>query len=157
MAAKLIPDSIGDEIVYDPETGDFFRRIGTTDNNHGYRTFSYKGTVFLAHRVAHFLMTGEQPIEVDHINRERSDNRWCNLRNVTSQQNKLNRTFKGGVYLGRNNYWQARIEIQGVVHNLYHGKDRFEAWCRRKSAENTLHRPILPDAWMSDRAEALGS
>lgn len=148
MATKLIPESIRDEIVYDPETGDFFRRIGSV-HSAGYVTFSHKNRIYLAHRVAYFLMTGEQPIEVDHINRDRADNRWCNLRNVTSQQNKLNRRFKGGVYLGRNGYWQARIEREGVVHNLYHGKDLFEAWCRRKSAENHLHRPILSDAWVA--------
>ncbi len=49
--------------------------------------------VFLKlHRVAFAIMTGAWPIdEVDHINRDRQDNKWSNLRQSTSSENKMNK------------------------------------------------------------------
>ena len=36
-------------------------------------------------------MTGDWPKEMlDHINRNPADNRWCNLREVTRAENRLN-------------------------------------------------------------------
>lgn len=50
-----------------------------------------------AHRVVVALRDGEWPDgEVDHINRNKSDNRPCNLRVVTHQQNAMNRVQGGG-------------------------------------------------------------
>lgn len=44
------------------------------------------------HRVAWALMTARWPEhQIDHINRSPSDNRWCNLREATPQQNVWNR------------------------------------------------------------------
>lgn len=42
-------------------------------------------------------MTGDWPTqEVDHINRNKTDNRWYNLRDVPRSVNQKNRTNLGG-------------------------------------------------------------
>ncbi len=47
---------------------------------------SYRG-----HRLAWVIMTGEWPVdEIDHINGVKSDNRFANLREATSSENKAN-------------------------------------------------------------------
>jgi hypothetical protein len=49
-----------------------------------------EGIGYLAHRLAWVYMTGEQPDVIDHINRERDDNRFSNLRNGTFKDNSTN-------------------------------------------------------------------
>jgi hypothetical protein len=58
---------------------------------------SGKQRMLAAHRLVWFLLTGSDPwpLEVDHINRDRSDNRICNLRLCTRQQNSANRPVEG--------------------------------------------------------------
>lgn len=114
---------------YDPETGEWMwaatlsaRRVtgqaagGITDA--GYRSIRVNGNLFRAHRLAWLYMTGEWPAEqIDHVNGERSDNRWINLRAATEQQNKANTRVSAncksgvkGVYWNRQRQkWQAKI------------------------------------------------
>jgi hypothetical protein len=48
----------------------------------------------VAHRVAWFLMTGAWPEGViDHVDGDRANNRWANLRDVTTKMNNANRAF----------------------------------------------------------------
>lgn len=65
-------------------------------------------------------MTGEWPkLFVDHINGDRSDNRWENLRLATKQQNQCNirahkdsRTGMKGVWLNkRSGRWEATLQF----------------------------------------------
>jgi AP2 domain/HNH endonuclease len=66
-------------------------------------------------------MTNRWPVELDHVNGSRSDNRWCNLREATHSQNRANaqmRTdntsgFKGVTWLKQTGKWRARIEVNG--------------------------------------------
>ena len=101
----LTADQLKAMMSYDPETGSFTRLVtrvhnaksGTTTagcvNKHtGYRVFNIGGKVYYAHRLAWLYMMGNWPVlEIDHINGNRSDNRWVNLRIATCQQNRRNR------------------------------------------------------------------
>ena len=104
---KLPPLSVlRERYIYDPETGKITCRTkfnyrvkvgeepGYQCKTDGYRRFMVEGARVLAHRIAWYLHTGEDPgeMEVDHINRDRSDNRFCNLRLVDRTQQSYNFT-----------------------------------------------------------------
>ena len=66
-------------------------------------------------RIVIAWISGKWPTEeVDHINRDTSDNRLNNLRIVSARINACNRSsFKGGVTQQRNGKWRTRIRIDG--------------------------------------------
>jgi hypothetical protein len=105
----VIPSDIGDHIHYDPETGDLrWKRAQNSRsvvgnpcgsiNLRGYVALKFRGTRYQAHRVAYFIMTGEQPGEIDHVDRNRANNAWRNLRSVPHAVNMLNRDAPLGKY-----------------------------------------------------------
>ena len=59
-------------------------------HSQGYFSVSIGGGEYLLHRVIWLMQTGIWPIQVDHVNHDRSDNRWSNLRDVGSRENQLN-------------------------------------------------------------------
>jgi hypothetical protein len=93
----------------------------------GYRIGSCLGEGVRAHRVIWVIMTGEWPSgEIDHINGIRSDNRWCNLRDVSKVENgrntwmrSTNTTGVTGVFWRRDNSkWVAKIRADGKLKHL---------------------------------------
>lgn len=95
------------------------------------------------HRLVVLFMTGSWPDgEVDHINGKHADNRWCNLRVVTGQQNKWNRGplkhnklgVRGVWYNAKMEKYNAYIEYNYVRYNLGWYKDLDEAIDARTKA-----------------------
>lgn len=121
---------------YNPNTGIFIRRISLGNkalvgsvagsvHRSGYVRLMVDGTLYLAHRLAWFYMTGQWPRElIDHINMDRADNRWANLRDASAQVNQQNKslarvgTASGllGVWRagGRSKKWTTSITANGV-------------------------------------------
>jgi HNH endonuclease len=95
------------------------KRAGWVASN-GYRYVGISSSDYKAARLAWMIMTGQEPPdEVDHKNNVMTDDRWPNLRDATSSQNKINRAgtapLRGAhrrVVDGRV-YWMARIKIHG--------------------------------------------
>jgi hypothetical protein len=120
------------QLRYDPETGDFVRLVrhrrwkagdkAGTLHSTGYVHIGINKKLYKAHRLAFLYMNGEWPKdEVDHINRDKSDNRWCNLREATRAQNMWNigmyttntSGFKGVYWDKQYDTWRAEIHRNG--------------------------------------------
>jgi hypothetical protein len=125
-------------LSYSPETGRFVwlkrpstrRKAGDeagTVSPESYRKIGIAGTIVPAHMLAWLIVHNEWPNgQIDHINGDRLDNRICNLRVVTQQQNALNRVlyknnssgFKGVHWNARRDKWCAQIRCERVRHHL---------------------------------------
>jgi hypothetical protein len=83
---------------YNPRTGWFTSVVTTrsragTQRPNGYRLINILGTPRYEHRLAWAYMTGSFPEEgqhIDHIDQDKSNNQWANLRLATQQQNMWN-------------------------------------------------------------------
>lgn len=112
----------------------------------GYMNGSVLGKRYRAHRLAWLLHYGEWPIEVDHINGVRSDNRLINLRSVNVGINVKNRRLRTdnksgyyGVYWSKSNKkWVAQIPKDGKVRYLGSFSNLDDAALARKIAEKEM-------------------
>jgi len=85
-----------------------------------YRRISIFHSVYLVHRVIYLMKTGFWPEhEIDHIDGNGCNNKWNNIRNVTSYENSKNSRLRNdnksgtqGVNRCRNK-WQAEIQVKG--------------------------------------------
>lgn len=87
------------------------REVGFMDNC-GYLRTSIRGRKYLVHRLIYKLHNPEFDLEsdlvIDHINRDRTDNRIENLRAVTKAENNRNRDLPKGVsYCKQTGKWKA--------------------------------------------------
>lgn len=100
----LSVETVRDLFNYDPVTGFLTYRINKTGHvirghragsaRGKYRRVAIGGVVYVEHHVVWLHYYGEtvpEGLEIDHINREASDNRIANLRAVTNSDNKHNR------------------------------------------------------------------
>lgn len=78
--------------VSKPSTRVAIGNIAGNIDKDGYIIIRFKNKAYKAHRLAWYLHYGEWPKNViDHINGIKNDNRINNLRDVTNQQNQLNK------------------------------------------------------------------
>lgn len=85
---------------------------------------------------------------IDHINGNRLDNRKCNLRIVTIQQNALNRRqdsnskspTKGIYWNASRNKWESKIAFNGIAVHFTRQKDIAAAAFQRYVAEKLVFR-----------------
>jgi hypothetical protein len=148
---------------YNPETGKFVRikskrwpnvcMFLTSDkpnSKKGYITVDVNNYPYLAHRLAWMYMTGEMPDsnnEIDHINGNRIDNRWCNLRLASDSENMANSKiridnssgYKGVCWSKQKGKWVVNVHFK---RKQYYGGsfiDREEAFNARNSLSQRLH------------------
>jgi len=126
---KLSQEYLRQILLYDSDTGHFYWNIdkrpfvrkgdlaGFTERS-GYRSIRISGVAYKAHRLAYLYVFGKWPIEVDHINCIKSDNRLCNLREATRSQNvsyAKSRSNTSGIrgVSWHNNAWRVRVQVNG--------------------------------------------
>lgn len=125
----ITQDKLKELFEYNPDTGDFTRRVAKgraakgsiagSRNSNGYVYIKIDKISYSAHRLAFLYMEGRFPEEIDHINRIRWDNRWNNLREATHQQNCRNRNTRStSGYLGI--HWDTnsskwKVEITNCI------------------------------------------
>ena len=143
---NLAAERLREILDYAPDTGIWTWRgngrqpngaVAGTGHPGGYRQILINGFWYLAHRLAWLYMTGEwPPADLDHVNRNRSDNRWINLRVATRSLNCANRPqqtnntsgLKGVTWSTFHRKWQAQIQIDGKKRHLGYLDTPTKAW-----------------------------
>jgi len=121
-------------LSFDAETGEFVRisfpanahcrdrmrmRFRGDSAKYGYLKLKFLGKNYQAHRMAWLLHYGEWPqLTIDHINRDRTDNRISNLRDVSQSENARNRgvsvrekNARGCTFIASSGKWQSQITV----------------------------------------------
>ena len=105
---------------YDENSGELTRissgRVAKDIDKDGYLRVSIKRLKYQAHRVAWAIHTGKDPGEmtVDHINRDKGDNRIVNLRLATRREQSCNRDAIG-IHRHKRK-WRAQVKHKGAIH-----------------------------------------
>lgn len=156
---SLTPSRAKERLSYDPETGEIRWRThvrkqeigqlaGGIDHSTGYLRIRVDDVLYYGHRLAWLLQTGEWPIhQIDHIDHNKLNIRWSNLRAATQQQNLKNMPksrsntsgFKGVHFARHANRWRAEIIADGKRHRLGYfptAKDAADAY---NAAARRLH------------------
>lgn len=148
---------------YDPETGVFRRRVDVGRRHkagnlcksllqNGYVRVGVDGRSYKAHRLAWLYVHGKWPSDqIDHINHIKTDNRICNLRDVTCAQNQQNRRkiakstsgHLGVTWASHMQKWLSSIKVDGKSYHLGYFEHIADAVAARKAGE-IIHHPDRP-------------
>jgi len=130
LSPKKLPEAtkLLDKFSYDPDNGLLTYRTNSGKmragsiagylSRSGYKKICHQGEHYFSHRLIWKMVYGVDPLgEIDHINRNRTDNRLSNLRDVLSSVNNANKEpprgsdFVGVYFNKTRNKWQARVEM----------------------------------------------
>lgn len=147
-------------IAYDAETGVFTRLVRSGNcragsplgslRANGYLTVSYQNQHRLAHRMAWLMQTGCEPTnDIDHIDGDRTNNRWSNLRAATRGENMQNERHARASNLSSGllgvswskaaRKWAAGIKINGKKRHLGLFDDKQAAHAVYLEAKREIH------------------
>ena len=152
-------ETLREHFSYDPETGVLSLkksfnhnglRVGQPlgyKNSQGYLRICFRGERYLVHRIVWTLMTGEEPVqEIDHANRNKADNRWCNLRACSEAQNRANRESWGKHLPGAHksacgNTWSTsgNGKYLGTFATEKEAHDAYVKWHRERYGEFSVY------------------
>ena len=158
MPNDISAENLRAVLDYNKETGAFVwkskavahcyaGKTAGTYGKKGYRVIKLNQKRYPAHRLAWLYVYGEWPtMEIDHINRIKDDNRICNLRDVSSSENKHNCVdalknnttgFRGVKHKG--SHYEAWIKSGGVQRYLGTFKTPEDASAAYIKAKKALH------------------
>ena len=154
-------ERVREALDYNPDTGVFTWKIFLRNNSikpgfiassrngfKGYRCLHLDGQSYLCHRLAWYYVHGVWPkVQIDHINRDRSDNRISNLREATRSQNIKNtspiRKSKSGIkgiwWRPERGRWIVKFRMNGKPKQFGSFSTREEALAAYKVAAAKYH------------------
>jgi hypothetical protein len=151
MKTKLTQEYLKEALHYNPDTGVFtwnerplshFKNIhwwnnwnskyankeaGHIDKRDGYLSIMLNSKLYKSHRLSFLYQEGYFPEnQVDHMDRNRSNNKWDNLREASSMCNQQNCNISknntsgvtGVSWKKRSNKWESRIMINSKYKHL---------------------------------------
>jgi len=117
MSAILVPLTRGQSAIIDEADLDIVSTFKWNCSSHGYANTRLNNKVVYLHR---FLLGAPKGTIVDHINRNKLDNRRSNLRFVTPKQSSWNtgpkrkhNIYKGVCWNGDCDKWMAQCNVEG--------------------------------------------
>lgn len=150
---QLTQERLKHYLHYEPETGIFTwlnvnintpkskigmragRLLGSirNTNDNRYLVVNLDHTMYRLHNLAFLYMTGSFPKEtVDHINLDKLDNRWNNLREATVKENSYNRKVQADSTTGvkglyeRKGAWQVRVMVNAKAYTILFTFEKYE-------------------------------
>ena len=156
----LTQQKLKELFYYDPETGSFINltqrnsstKIGAiagSKYSNGYIYIQLDNKKYRAHRLAWLYTFGELPEKaLDHKNEIKDDNRICNLRVATTQENKQNISkpsianssgFRGVSWEKKRQKWHAQIKLNGKTKHLGRFNTAEQAYNAYLKAKKELH------------------
>lgn len=150
---NITQEYLKEHMLYDPITGSLTwlkhrksTKVGTQVGHladKGYYRLRIGGVQTGVHRLIWLYQTGTFPDQVDHIDHDRSNNAWSNLREVNYTGNARNmskskRNTSGvvGVSFDKSrNKWRASIGVEGSLKHLGMYESKEDAVYARKQAE----------------------
>jgi len=157
---KLTQERLKEVLDYNPETGIFTWKISKGRKGVGHIAGNLKHTGYMqirinkidyqAHRLAWLYMEGYWPEnEVDHIDRNPSNNKWGNLRETSRACNSRNRSISknntsginGVSWYANDKLWVSQIKINYKRIYLGSFKNKIDAAKARWEAEKKYDFP----------------
>jgi hypothetical protein len=134
--------------TYDSNTGDVIGirgKVIKTKNGRGYLNFQFKHNninySLLCHQFGWYYHNQELADEIDHINGIKTDNRICNIRSVTHQQNMWNKTTAAGFSFRKEiKKYMAYIVVNKKMKHLGYYEDKDSARESYLKAKTQLHK-----------------
>ena len=138
---------------YDPVSGELTRRLPTSNNyvgevvgtlkNNGYLSVGFGDKEYLVHRLIWLYVKGYLPDQVDHIDHDRLNNSWVNLREVNNTDNSKNTSVSsnsttkvnGVSFMKSRNKYRATIVVNRKQVHLGLFEDINDAVKARKDAD----------------------
>lgn len=130
-------------MLCDPEDWDNLKECYWIERN-GYANSIKNCQRIIFHRIV--MKVDNSKVQVDHINGNRSDNRKCNLRICSNQENSFNKYknsnntsgYKGVYYDKERNKWRSSIQYNGKSlksPKRYNTPEEAYSWYVQKSNE----------------------
>ena len=122
------------------------KKLKATCNGNGYMrlNLSKDGKIkkYYIHRLLAeaYLPDFCEDLQVDHIDRDRTNNCISNLRMVTHQQNMFNTNAKGCYFYKNRNKWHARIRVNDKMHHLGYFESEDDARQAYLKAKENMHK-----------------
>jgi hypothetical protein len=127
-------------ISYCPSTGVISRhgKPRNATNSRGYKVIKIEDKYLYQHRVAWYLTYGFWPDAIDHINRDKSDNRLINLRACTRSTNSLNRNLNSNNTSGVRGVCYDKATKKWIVQYKSKTIGRYPTFQQAKEVANEL-------------------